>query len=293
MGKIKDDQLLLSALKRSGHEATLVCWNKINDLPACDAVIVRSTWGCHREPVKYIDRLRLFEAKGVRVFNSPNDIDTFFSKANQTRIMHQKKVSVIPTLCINDKAFACLRAESIETDMYHILSMQSQADCIVIKPSISASGEGAVIAGMTNGRPNTISTKTVEGYIEALIGEYGEVLVQPFITYIDDGEYSFIYINGNYSHTVKRYPPVFNDKRQTVHVLRPPEEAKRLSADAASALGCVNQIYARVDIIMTPSGPLVLEVEINEPDLFFRYLGGGAEKAAGRLVDALEDKIKC
>jgi hypothetical protein len=42
-------------------------------------------------------------------------------------------------------------------------------------------------------------------------------------------------------------------------------------------------VYARVDLVHTDRGPTLMELELIEPDLFFRL----APDAAGRMADAL------
>jgi len=46
-------------------------------------------------------------------------------------------------------------------------------------------------------------------------------------------------------------------------------------------------LYARIDLLPSPDGPRVLEVELIEPSLFLAH----AEGAAGRLAAAIADRV--
>jgi hypothetical protein len=55
--------------------------------------------------------------------------------------------------------------------------------------------------------------------------------------------------------------------------------AKRVLARVPATL------YARVDMVLTSRGPELMELELVEPQLFFRTAPGAADRAAGLILD--------
>jgi len=48
-----------------------------------------------------------------------------------------------------------------------------------------------------------------------------------------------------------------------------------------------NLLYARVDLLPTPAGPMLIELELTEPSLFLGY----DDKAADRLAAAIAARV--
>ena len=64
-------------------------------------------------------------------------------------------------------------------------------------------------------------------------------------------------------------------------------DAERIVADAALTV-VTNRfggpLYARVDLLPAPVGPVVVEVEVTEPSLFLSYSPGAAERFAAAIA---------
>ena len=61
----------------------------------------------------------------------------------------------------------------------------------------------------------------------------------------------------------------------------------RVHAEAAIAQAPVLPAYARVDIVMTQKGPLIMELELIEPSLFFTFAAGSAERFARAILERI------
>jgi glutathione synthase/RimK-type ligase-like ATP-grasp enzyme len=68
----------------------------------------------------------------------------------------------------------------------------------------------------------------------------------------------------------------------TVETAVPPDEARAVARAALAALP-VPPLYARIDGVETAAGFRIMEVEVNEPGLFFPH----APEAARRFAEAL------
>ena len=65
----------------------------------------------------------------------------------------------------------------------------------------------------------------------------------------------------------------------------------RVGARAMQALPFETPLYARVDLIRDEKGePVVLELELIEPSLFFPFAGGSADRFAAAVLRKRERK---
>ena len=110
-------------------------------------------------------------------------------------------------------------------------------------------------------------------------------MVQPFLG--EHEETALVYIDGAYSHAVRRRVPLPSAGALDVFFLdeelAPTEAApeERAAAEAALPDGL---LYGRVDLM----GGLVLELEIAEPSLYLTY----AEGASARFAAAISQRLR-
>ena len=156
---------------------------------------------------------------------------------------------------------------------------------VIVKPASSAGarGVGRFAAGSVAARD----------HLEALLTS-GDALVQPFQPVVADGERSLVFLGGGYSHAVRKTPAAgdFRVQEQYGGIIVPHlPSAAELDA-AAAALDAVPGgagalLYARVDLIGPASSPLVMELELIEPELFLPHAPGSAAvlaRAAAALL---------
>jgi glutathione synthase/RimK-type ligase-like ATP-grasp enzyme len=151
---------------------------------------------------------------------------------------------------------------------------------VVVKPAVSAGGRSTYL-GRGEDLRDTVA--------DLLAG--GDVLVQPAVESIGrDGEVSLIRLGGGWSHAVRKVPAaggfLVHEKyggRLDDHT---PTTREVVVADAALARapGDVDDLVAaRVDLVRVDGEPVVMELELIEPELFLRR----APTAPDRLADAL------
>jgi glutathione synthase/RimK-type ligase-like ATP-grasp enzyme len=115
-----------------------------------------------------------------------------------------------------------------------------------------------------------------------------DVLVQPFVDAVTtEGEWSLIFLGGEFSHAVLKRPRPGDFRVQTdfggsATVVRPDAA---LVASAARVLAAVEEpwLYARVDGVVVDGRFQLMELEMTEPSLFFELV----PEAAERLADAV------
>ena len=118
------------------------------------------------------------------------------------------------------------------------------------------------------------------------------LMAQPFIpAIVDEGEFSLFYFDGAHSHTILKTPKPADFRVQEEHggwIRAVPAEPALLDAGAVvmRALGEFGDtpLYARVDLVRTDAGWVLMELELIEPSLYFRTTEGAAERFARALV---------
>jgi glutathione synthase/RimK-type ligase-like ATP-grasp enzyme len=149
----------------------------------------------------------------------------------------------------------------------------------VIKPAVSVAAIGAVRAAA--------ASETAAAHLRGLV-ESGDALIQPFEPGVAEGEVSLMYFGGDYSHAVRKIPAdgdyrvqVFYGGLVEPHVAA---DAERQVAEAALAAVPAELAYARVDLVPTSRGPVLMELELIEPQLFLDEPGEPAAAFADHLV---------
>lgn len=179
-------------------------------------------------------------------------------------------VRVVPTVWLSRGAVVDLEA---------LLEEHRWPDAVV-KPVISAAANRTVRVAR-----GTV-TDSYAQLAEAL--ELGDMMLQPFVPEIQTrGEWSLIFIDGEFSHAVRKVP-LAGDFRVQAHLggnalsEQPSCEiigAARRVLDAAPS----PWLYARVDGIETADGFMLLELELLEPSLYLRH----SETGPARFADAI------
>jgi hypothetical protein len=161
-------------------------------------------------------------------------------------------------------------------------------DEFVVKPSVGAGSRGV-------GRFTADRSSAAAEHAAHLHAAGRTVLVQPYLPAVDAaGETALICIDGRFSHAVRKGPMLAAGAAHPVHgeslfveeniAPRAPDPAEL--AVGAAVLTAVrdrfgaDQLYARVDLLPGPDGPVVVELELTEPSLFLQYGGAGTAPAA-------------
>jgi hypothetical protein len=150
------------------------------------------------------------------------------------------------------------------------------ADELVVKPQVSGGSYRTV--RLRRGEP-----------VEPL----DDAIIQPFIPAVsDEGELSFLFIGGKFSHSVRKVakPGDFRIQPQFGGVFTrfEPEPSQLALAEMVIAALPEPSLYARVDLLRIADGGLALmELEAIEPDLYPDM----APEVPGRLADAVRASL--
>jgi glutathione synthase/RimK-type ligase-like ATP-grasp enzyme len=269
-----DDRLAAEELSRRGHTVEPLVWNAegtFERLEGFDLAVVRNPWDWfhHRAAFRaFLERLR---AVGPRVVNTPSTLVAFADKSYLARL-GAKGLRVVPTVELGVAELA----PRLET----VLAEQGWSRA-VLKPAFTANAVGAQVFDAGD------VARALEAAARVPL-EPGETwLLQPFIPSIAAGEQSFLFFGGAFSHAVRKRPKpgdwrVQHEYGGSSEPFDPPraavEEATQLLLGAAPGT-----TYARVDAVEVNGRLHLMELEVVEPELFFRH----HPLAAARFADAL------
>lgn len=273
-----EDRPLLSALEERNVHARPVVWDDTDvDWSDFGAVVIRSTWDYASRREHFLDWA---EAVGsaVPLFNDAGTV-AWSTDKSYLRELEAAGVPIVPTVWLPRGASPQLPA---------LLAAHGWADAVV-KPAVSAGGHGVARVRRTAGQAELeAASATVARALEG-----GDVMVQPYLAAVEGcGELSLVFIDGSLTHAVRKRPAAGDFRVQerfggSVAADRASPAEQAVAAAALSACGR-DPLYARVDLLPSGDGPLVVEAELAEPGLFLT----SAPATAGILADALIRRLQ-
>jgi glutathione synthase/RimK-type ligase-like ATP-grasp enzyme len=266
------DALAARALQARGVAVVPVPWNAPGPDPArLDALVLRSNWDYHHDPAAFTAWLDGLERAGRRVWNPPALVRWNLAK----RYLIELAAAGLPTV---------ETAELTTPDALPALLARRGWRTAVVKPLISASAHDTV----------RVEAGGVDGVVAAL--RAGELrtpaIVQPFVEEIvTAGEWSLVFLEGALSHAALKHPAPGDFRVQgyfggRVEAREPPAGVAAVAARVVAALPA-RPLYARIDGVERAGGFTVMEVEVNEPALFFDLAPAAAERFADAILARL------
>lgn len=268
LGYIKDDHLLVPALERLGVTPIQLPWTEgLAKVNAGDTLVIRAIWDYHLRPDRFVAWLDTASSIGCRLIN-PERLLRWNYRKDYLREVAAKGIGIPQTFFF----------DSSSEFMQKIPQLSPEIEWVV-KPTISASAHGTFRV------PADRVMETVRLF------PYDSFLVQEFLPEIAEGEWSLIFIGGEFSHAVKKIPSSGEFRIQSefggrMVAQQPPSEA----LDSAKRIvGVLPQqpIYARIDLILRGDTPLLVEIELIEPDLFLATNPSAADHMARLIVSGL------
>lgn len=274
----EDDQLLAAELIQQGFIIKIVDWEDERfDWSKLDLIIIRSIWNYHLNHEKFIDWIRRIESLGAKIWNNPQILEWNSNKKYLEEI--SRSFTTIDSIFVSKN--------QLDTNL-DVLK-QKYWDRIIVKPVISASAFNTIKTSVTQ-LMNDIS----------IISDnlnHSDLVIQPFIKEIQTlGEWSVIYFNGKFSHSVLKKPKSGDYRTQpelggSALVKRCSDEIIKTGKDIISFISNKFDapiLYARIDGIEINDKFTLMEIELIEPFLYF----GKEDNAPLRLVDALTEITK-
>ncbi len=272
---LNEDHLLTEALKKRGLSIDRTHWdNPDYDWTSSRYALFRATWDYyHRYPEfkRWLEKV----CQEIKLIN-PLEIIQWSSDKHYLDFLQQKGINIPPTLFLKKGEM---------TDLAVLMKKNAWQNAI-LKPAIAGGARHTY----------RLTEENIEQHQEIFqhLVAKEDLLLQEFQHNIcSKGEISFMLFGGQYSHAVlKKAKPddfrVQDDFGGTIH------DHQALSEELAFIhqviQSCPYQpVYARIDVMWDNQMQLCLsELELIEPELWFRR----AEGAADKMACAVENYIK-
>ena len=243
---------IAAALKALDGELKVLNWDApLETFCGADAAIIGTTWDYQNRMEEFLLQLETIQKAGVPVFNPPGLVRWNIDKS-YLQELGERGAPIIPTLWPDTPS-----SEDLKAAFAHF-----QCEKLVLKRRIGAGAEGQRIFARNEPIPDG-----------PLLGRPG--MIQPFLNAITkEGEYSFIFIEGEFSHALikrarqgdYRIQSEFGGREDPIT----PERSDLESAESILPLlpdGA--PLYARIDMVRGDDGQLkLMEAELIEPYLY-------------------------
>ncbi|HTX59163.1 MAG TPA: hypothetical protein VMH02_05745 [Verrucomicrobiae bacterium] len=261
-----DDVVFREALERCGASVRVAVWSDRGvDWSRSPVTVLRETWDYPQRYDEFLSWLGAVESQ-TRVINDPALVRWNVDK-RYLADLERAGIAIVPTAFVEP---------SEARDAAELCAARNWDD-VVMKPSVGGSSflaarfRGAAIA--SDGRR----------HLRSLL-QRGAALIQPYQAQVEtQGERALIAIGGALTHAVSK--ATFNSATETTSErLHEPTAAETAFAHRALAALPAPPAYARIDLIPSSAGPLLLELEVVEPSLYFAFEPSSAQRLARAVL---------
>jgi glutathione synthase/RimK-type ligase-like ATP-grasp enzyme len=261
-----ESHLLIAALAERGVRAELVPWDEERDWSQVPLVVSRSPWDYFDRHAEFVAWVRETGA-ATRFVNHP-ELLAWNTHKGYLAELEGAGVPVVPTTMVAGGASTEEQAAALA----------GSGGRVVIKPAVSGGARGTILTDAPSDE--------ARDHLAALVAD-GEALVQPYLPEVEQGEVSLLLFGGELSHALRKVPAGGDFRVQEMHGghIVDHEPAPAELDVARRVLDAIPHpaTYARIDLVTTDAGPLLMEAELVEPELFL----GRDPEAPGRYADVL------
>ena len=254
-----DMPLLLEAVRASGLSVDEVCWDDESiDWSTYNHVVIRSTWDYHRRYDEFMQWVR--SVSSVSTMSNSLDVISWNTDKHYLAEVAAMGLPVVPTVFIEPGQ---------EDWLEHVHELLTKGD-VVVKPAVSAG---------SNDTERHSDFDVAQSHISALLSHQRSVMLQPYLADVDvQSETGLVFIDGKFSHAFAKGPLLAQAKNMSgglyaeeeIGVRQPTAEQLLIGERAVKWLTSRfgKLLYARVDLLPTAQGPVIIEIELTEPSLY-------------------------
>lgn len=269
-----ENQMLKDELEQQGVSSSIVAWDDPSmDWETFELLKLRSAWNYHLNFDAFMHWLDHIDQLPCQVWNDTQTLRENITK-RYLQTLDEQGVPIVPSEFFTSSD-VCLMMSTLK---------QRGWNKVVIKPVISASAYQTVTA--------TVDGLSEHQAILDVILETSEILIQPFLTSVQAiGEYSFVFIDHELTHTVLKTPNQGDFRTQSEFdssskVIEPVSDQIEQARRALMA-SCDHALYARIDMIPDGGSLLLSESELIDPELLMRFNPDSTKKLAKAIVKRL------
>jgi glutathione synthase/RimK-type ligase-like ATP-grasp enzyme len=271
-----DMPLLLEAVRATGVAVDEVCWDDESiDWSTYNHIVIRSTWDYHRRYDEFMHWVRMVSA--VSTISNSVDVITWNTDKHYLAEVAEMGLPVVPTVFI----------EPDQDDWLNSARELLAKGDVVVKPAISAG---------SNDTERHSNINAAQTHIAELLSAQRSVMLQPYMADVDvESETGLVFIDGKFSHAFAKGPLLAQAKNMSgglyaeeeIGVRQPTAEQLLIGERAVKWLTSRfgNLLYARVDLLPTAQGPVIIEIELTEPSLYLLLHPQAATELAHALLN--------
>jgi glutathione synthase/RimK-type ligase-like ATP-grasp enzyme len=270
-----DMPLLLEVVRAAGIAVDEVCWDDESiDWSMYDHVVIRSTWDYHRRYNEFMQWVR--SVSSVSTMSNSLDVITWNTDKHYLAEVAAMGLPVVPTVFIEP-------GHDDWPDQVHDLLAHGD---VVVKPAISAG---------SNDTERHSNINAAQQHISELLSAQRSVMLQPYMADVDvESETGLVFIDGKFSHAFAKGALLAQEKNMSgglyaeeeIGVRQPTAEQLLIGERAVKWLTSRfgKLLYARVDLLPTAQGPVIIEIELTEPSLYLLLHPNAASELANALI---------
>lgn len=269
-GDAYEHDLMIAALEPAfaaqGLDLKVIDWEApLEAFAGVDLAMLGTSWNYQDKPEAFLAKLEALENGGVAVCNS-STITRWNARKTYLRELAERVAATIPTLWL----------DGLDADRALTAMDELESDRLVVKRQVGAGALGQEML--------------VRGEVADDWRFDQAAMVQPFLPAIaSEGELSFIFIDGELSHSLRKLPAEGEYRIQSLYGGR--EDEHEPSAEEASAAKAIiaalpfdTQLYARIDMLRDGDQLLLMEAELIEPYLYPEQGPGLGERLAHAIA---------
>jgi len=275
----RDEEMgkLVPAFAAEGMEVSLLPWREAAaQAENYDAMLPLLVWDYYEGNEKAFTAEMAKVAAKTKLFNKFKTLRWNSNKSYLDELEHQG-ASVIPTLMVD---------RVTETGVARAFK-ELETDTLVIKPQVGGGAWRQVLYKQGDPFPSRDELPPEGAMIQAFL---------PSV--VEEGEYSFLYFGGTFSHALIKRPKKGDYRIQSLYggteETYSPSKQERTSARSVLNALTFTPLYARVDLLRGRDGKLkLIELEMLEPYLYLAYAEGegGDNQGAQKLAEALAKRL--
>ncbi len=268
-----ENEDLLPLLQDRGLDITAEIWDDPQvDWNQYDVALLKTPWDYHQKFGQFKDWLQKMKSLNIRLINDYDLVSWNMDKHYLAEIA-ASGLAIIPSIFLEQGWNASLDP----------LFEQLGNDKLILKPCVSGGSSNTIMLDKTTASEDQANAA------ELLFK--GDYILQPLMPQISEGEWSFIFFDGKYSHTIIKKPKAGDFRVQQIFggTIEPasPEKHHIHYAEQYVSRFAKGTLYARVDGLMVDGQFTLMEIELVEPYLYLSYHPDAVERYYQALVSHL------
>lgn len=265
---------VLPFLQNKGLDIESVIWDDpAVDWTKYDVALLKTPWDYHQKIDAFKAWLDKIESLNIRLLNDYKTVRWNLDK-------HYLKEIIADGFDVIPSAFL---EQGWQGDLFPLFE-DLKTDSIIIKPCVSGGSKNTIVV-------HKDEVDDCYAQVVSLLTD-GAYIVQPLMNEVQNGEWSYTFFNGEYSHTILKKPKAGDFRVQQIYGgsidTLYPTEAEIAHAATYVARYAKDCLYARVDGLMVNGHFVLMELELIEPYLYLSY----GENAIEKYYQAIVAQIK-